>query len=293
MILDFLKYLVVAVAHYHKGDNQVDSSVEAGMNVLQALLRRRRTTLGCSCLEACFRETDDGRGRQVEENGPRPSDDDHKDDFPGRHRSREGLSDRDVLVDADPHERVHGEHESEADGEAVEEAEGVREDPLAADDGDERDGHVEHRHQDVGDGQVGQQEVGARAHAAVPQDRQDHHDVPAERQHHRHRQEEGQRRHHAHVVARVDAARGGASSPSAHASGDVHRRPVHERRGQDLQAQVPDVLLRQGVVHLADSTADDEEGGDGGGGDETVTLGLRALGGAVQGSGHGSQMPLV
>lgn len=53
MILDFLKYLVVAEAHHHKGDDQVDGGVEAGMDVLQALLGRRRTTLGSSCLEAC------------------------------------------------------------------------------------------------------------------------------------------------------------------------------------------------------------------------------------------------
>ena len=71
-------------------------------------------------------------------------------------------------------------------------ADDVVEDPAAAGDGDERERHVDRGAQQVGDGQVAQEQVGARPHAAVAQHDDDHERVADDRRRHDHAERGGQ-----------------------------------------------------------------------------------------------------
>ena len=87
-------------------------------------------------------------------------------------------------MNADVHERVDGGNKKEWHEEAVNLAEDVTKDPLPPDDGNQGHWHEQDGCEQVGDGQVTQEHVGACPHAAMTPYHQDHHGVAKDGTHH-------------------------------------------------------------------------------------------------------------
>ena len=125
--------------------------------------------------------------------GPHPRRRHHAQDLAQLEVGGHGLRDGVVLVHADVHQRVDGGHQAEAVEPAVDGAEGaVAEDPAPFDqcgDGQRHDGRPD---QQVGHGQVDEEEVGASAHAPVADDDGQHHGVAHDGQEGRDGQQGGQ-----------------------------------------------------------------------------------------------------